>query len=294
MPILTATQIRKNAEQAVKRLADCNFCPRGCRVNRLAGELGYCRIGREALVSSYGPHFGEERLLVGRGGSGTVFFAGCNLLCVFCQNEDISHGLAGHAVSDVAMSEMFFSIQEYGCHNLNLVTPSHVVPQILSALAYAMENGFRLPVVYNTGGYDRLDTLRLLEGVVDIYMPDLKFMDVEVSEKMAQAPDYPAVAQAAIKEMHRQVGDLALDARGIARRGLLVRHLVMPNDLAGTQAAMGFLAAEVSRETYVNIMGQYRPCHEAFSYPEISRRPTRDEMERAFEAARQAGLTRLD
>jgi len=294
MPTLTAAQVAERGRKLLAGLNDCELCPRRCDVDRTRDKLGFCRIGRQAKVSSFGPHYGEERPLVGRGGSGTVFFAGCNLACVFCQNDDISHGLAGRPVDDEQLAAIFLSVQENGCENLNLVTPTHVVAQCATALALAMERGFTLPLVYNTGGYDGLEMLRLLDGVVDIYMPDLKFMDSGVATRLAAAPDYPVVATQAIREMHRQVGDLQIDARGVADRGLLVRHLVMPNDLAGTKAAMAFLAEQVSRNTYVNVMGQYHPCYQAFQHDDLRRRPTREEMEQAFEAARNAGLTRLD
>lgn len=294
MPAISAGEVAERAEQAAERLRDCDLCPRQCHVDRTGGETGLCGVGPSALVSSYGPHFGEERPLVGNGGSGTVFFAGCNLGCIFCQNDDISHGLSGREVDAGELATIFLSVQENGCHNLNLVTPSHVVPQWLEALALTMEGGFSLPVVYNTGGYDAVSTLQLLDGVVDIYMPDLKFMNGEVAERLAQAPDYPKTAKQAIHEMHRQVGDLEIDAHGVARRGLLVRHLVMPHNLAGSDEALRFLADEISRSTYVNIMGQYHPCHEAWKVNELRRRPTANEMDYAFEAAGRHGLTRLD
>jgi putative pyruvate formate lyase activating enzyme len=286
--------MKKRAALALERLEACDMCPRDCRANRLANKEGYCRTGRYSLVSSFGPHFGEERPLVGREGSGALFFAGCNLGCVFCQNEDISHGMKGRAVRDEELANMFLALAKYGCHNLNLVTPSHVAPQILSALALALENGFNLPVVYNTGGYDSAETLALFDGVADIYMPDVKFNDAGVADRFAQAPDYPQVARAALKEMHRQVGDLEIDARGIARRGLLVRHLVLPFGLAGTAEVMNFLAAEISPRTYVNIMGQYRPCFHAYQFDQLSRRPTMVEIDQAVALAKEAGLTRLD
>ncbi len=294
MPTLNLDEMKKRAALALERLEACDMCPRDCRANRLANKEGYCRTGRYSLVSSFGPHFGEERPLVGREGSGALFFAGCNLGCVFCQNEDISHGMKGRAVRDEELANMFLALAKYGCHNLNLVTPSHVAPQILSALALALENGFNLPVVYNTGGYDSAETLALFDGVADIYMPDVKFNDAGVADRFAQAPDYPQVARAALKEMHRQVGDLEIDARGIARRGLLVRHLVLPFGLAGTAEVMNFLAAEISPRTYVNIMGQYRPCFHAYQFDQLSRRPTMVEIDQAVALAKEAGLTRLD
>ena len=294
MPTIPADEIRQRALATGARLAACDLCPRQCRINRLAGETGFCGIDAMAVVSSFGPHYGEERPLVGRGGSGTVFFAGCNLLCLFCQNDDISHGLAGRAVSDQELARIFRAVADDGCHNLNLVTPSHVVPQILAALALAMDDGFDLPVVFNTGGYDVPETLQALDGVVDIYMPDYKFTDPVVAERLVRAPDYPAVVQDALREMYRQVGDLEIADSGLARRGLLVRHLVMPHGLAGTDAAMKFLAESISRHTYVNIMGQYHPCHLASEDPELRRRPSPPEMEHAFAVARAAGLWRFD
>jgi putative pyruvate formate lyase activating enzyme len=279
---------------ALQILRSCVICPRMCKVNRLEGQLGYCRTGRLAKVSSFSPHFGEESPLVGRGGSGTIFFTHCNLLCIFCQNYDISHLGIGEEVDAGLLARMMIRLQEQGCHNINFVTPTHVVPQILEALPLAIEGGLRVPLVYNTGGYDRVETLRLLEGVVDIYMPDIKFLDRRTAQRMCNAPDYPETVKAAIREMHRQVGDLRTDPEGIATRGLLVRHLVMPEGLAQTREAMEFLADEISKETYVNVMDQYRPCGEAHSHRDLSRRITREEYAEALEAARRAGLHRLD
>ena len=232
--------------------------------------------------------------MVGTGGSGTIFFTHCNLHCLFCQNFEISHLGEGEEISSDRLAEMMLSLQERGCHNINFVSPSHVVAQILAALPKAVEGGLRVPLVYNTGGYDALETLRLLEGVFDIYMPDLKFMDGEVSQRTCGAPDYPEKVQAAIKEMYRQTGDLVLGLRSIAERGLLVRHLVLPGGLAGTRAAMRFLAREVSRDTYVNIMSQYRPWGEAMAHPPLNRRITAEEYEEALAMAREEGIHRLD
>lgn len=279
---------------ALHVLRSCVICPRMCKVNRLEGELGFCRTGRLAMVSSFNPHFGEEAPLVGRGGSGTIFFTHCNLLCLFCQNYDISHLGIGDEVDAGLLARMMIRLQEEGCHNINFVTPTHVVPQILEALPLAIQGGLRVPLVYNTGGYDRVETLRLLEGVVDIYMPDIKFLDSETAGRLCNAPDYPETVRAAIREMHRQVGDLVTDRDGIAERGLLVRHLVMPAGLAQTRKAMEFLANEISKETYVNVMDQYRPCGEAHTHPDLSRRITQQEYLEAVEAARKSGLHRLD
>lgn len=280
--------------EAREMLRECCVCPRKCMVDRLAGEKGFCGLGEQAVVSSANPHFGEESPLVGRGGSGTIFFTSCNLKCVFCQNFEISHLMEGQEVDAPALGRLMLNLQEMGCHNINFVTPSHLVPQILDALHSAAMHGLRIPLVYNTGAYDSLETLKLLDGLVDIYMPDLKFMDSPVSKELMDAEDYPQVACAAIKEMYRQVGDLQIDEDGIAARGLLVRHLVMPDGLAGTEEAMRFLADEISPNTYVNIMNQYRPCGRAFEKPSINRSTTRGEYALAVEIARKAGITRLD
>jgi len=288
--------LQQRAAAALGILASCTLCGRQCKANRLDGEgpKPYCQTGRQAIVSSYFPHHGEERCLRGWNGSGTIFFSQCNLRCVFCQNFDISQYGEGRPVVASQLAAMMLRLQEAGCHNINLVTPTHVVPQILEALCLAVERGLRLPLVYNTGGYDRVETLRLLDGVVDIYMPDFKFWDPQVADRLANAPDYPEVARAALREMHRQVGDLEINGDGIARRGLLVRHLVMPNNLAGTRQVMRFLAREVSSNTFVNIMAQYRPEGRAERYPEIARRITPDEYQQALAVARQEGISRLD
>ena len=277
-----------------KILESCELCPRLCRVNRLAGETGICKTPKEALVSSFNAHFGEEAPLVGRNGSGTIFFTHCNLMCCFCQNFDISHEGWGHSVNDEELAAIMIALQDEGCHNINLVTPSHVAPQFLSALEKAVSAGLTLPIVYNSGGYDRVETLQLLEGVVDIYMPDFKFWDSAVAEATCDAADYPEAAKAAITEMHRQVGDLKTDDHGIARSGLLVRHLVLPEDLAGTRPIMRFLHDAVSPNTYVNIMPQYRPCGNAHQVKGLGRRITSEEFQAALQAAREEGITRLD
>lgn len=290
---LSKEELAARVEKAVEMLRDCRVCARVCRVNRLEGEKGFCRTGRLAVVSSWGPHFGEEKVLVGRYGSGTIFFAHCNLACRFCQNYEISQCGEGRELAARELALAMLELQEMGCHNINLVSPSHCVPQILEALYLAVQEGLSVPLVYNTGGYDALPALRLLEGIVDIYMPDIKFGDDEVGERYTGAKKYFTVAKQAVKEMHRQVGDLEVDERGIAVRGLLVRHLVMPGDLARTAAVMEFLAREVSPATFVNIMAQYYPAHEAFRYPELSRRITAQEYREAREVARRCGLYRL-
>ncbi|MCX7885790.1 MAG: radical SAM protein [Verrucomicrobiae bacterium] len=275
-------------------LASCRVCPHHCKVNRLRDEIGRCGIGRLARVASYGPHHGEEDCLRGWRGSGTIFFSGCNLQCVFCQNWDISHEAGGEAVSAERLAEIMLELQELGCHNINWVTPSHVVPQCIEALTIAKQRGLRLPVVYNSGGYDSVETLQRLEGLVDIYMPDFKFWDVSVAARFTNAADYPEVARAALREMHRQVGVLQIDHNGLARRGLLVRHLVMPNNLAGTAEIARWLATELSPDTYCNVMAQYHPAGDAFRHPELRRRITASEFSEAVQAALRAGLHRLD
>lgn len=271
------------------------MCPRACGVNRLEDEEGRCLTARAARVASFNLHFGEEAPLVGEGGSGTIFFAGCNLGCVFCQNHDISHGVDGStAATPEQLAGIMRSLQDQGALNINFVTPSHVVAQILEALPLAVEMGLRLPLIYNSSGYDSVDTLRLLHGVVDIYMPDVKFWEQAPAARYCDAPDYARRARQALREMYRQVGDLRFDAEGIAVRGLLVRHLVMPGGAAGSAEWMRFLAEEISRETYVNVMDQYRPCGRAGDYPELLRGVTPEEYEAARHTALASGLHRLD
>ena len=286
--------LEKRIEAGRQRLDCCTLCPRHCKVNRLAGERGICKTGELAGVASYGPHFGEESPLVGQGGSGTIFFSRCNLLCVFCQNYELSH--LGEGVESPAgqLAAMMVSLEKQGCHNINFVTPSHVVPQIIEALPLAIDKGLTVPLVYNTSGYDEVETLQLLDGVIDIYLPDFKFWSPESGKRFCKAADYPAKARLAIKEMHRQVGDLEIDNRGRAKRGLLVRHLVMPEGLEETRNILDFLAQEISPATYVNVMEQYRPCGQAFKYPPIDRPLDHAEYLEALRLARQAGLTRLD
>jgi putative pyruvate formate lyase activating enzyme len=286
--------ISDRARRAGAVLEACTLCPRECGVNRLEDERGFCRIGDRAVVASAGPHFGEESVLVGTHGSGTIFFAGCNLGCLFCQNYDISHLAAGEEVNDEELLRQMLALQALGCHNINLVTPSHVVPQILRALAPARREGMDLPVVYNCGGYESVETLRLLQGIVDIYMPDVKYGDDQAAQRYSGVDDYFRRAGEALVEMHRQVGDLVTDAQGIARRGLLVRHLVLPEGLAGTGRVMRFIAEEISPDTYVNIMAQYRPAYRAAEYPRLDRRITAREHTEAVEIAKRCGLKRLD
>jgi putative pyruvate formate lyase activating enzyme len=281
-------------ERARDVLADCCLCPRQCRVNRLAGESGKCRVTGKVVVSSYGPHFGEEAPLVGEQGSGTIFFTYCNLQCLFCQNYTISHLGEGRGVDSEELAGMMLSLQSRGCHNINLVSPTHVVPYILEALELAVSRGLHLPLVYNSGGYDSVETLELLDGVVDIYMPDMKYSDEKTAERFSGVKNYPEINRAAVREMHRQVGDLQIDEQGVAQRGLLVRHLVLPNGLAGTEGVVHFLAQEVSTNTYLNVMAQYHPCHKAFDVPELARSVNRGEFDEAVNLARRQGLSRLD
>jgi len=281
-------------ERAFKIPESCTLCPRHCRVNRVKGEKGICRAGFLPEVSSYSPHFGEEAPLVGRHGSGTIFLTHCNLRCLFCQNYSISHQGDGQEVTFERLARMMMELQKIGCHNINFVTPTHYVPQILKALSLAIANGLSIPLVYNSGGYDAVASLELLEGIFDIYMPDFKFGTPDPAKKFCQAPDYPDLARQAIKEMHRQVGDLSMDQNGIARRGLLVRHLVLPSKLAGTREVMHFLAAEISRHTYVNIMDQYYPCGDIPPRSPLERRTSAEEFEEALTIAGEEGLARLD
>ena len=288
-------QLERKAEIGRRLLRRCTLCPRRCRVDRHAGEIGVCGIGARARVASYGPHFGEEAVLVGPGGSGTIFLTGCSLRCCFCQNFDISQGdEPGQEVDDGDFAAIMLELQARGCSNINLVTPSHVVPQILAALLRAVEGGLRIPLVYNSSGYDSAPTLDLLAGAVDIYLPDLKFWLPATAGRYADAPDYPDIARQAIRRMHRQVGDLEVGADGLARRGLLVRHLLMPGQGEETAAILGFLATEISPSTYVNIMAQYHPCGQAERFPELCRGVSGAEYRQALACARSLGLTLLD
>ena len=286
--------LKEKIEKAYDLLRSCTLCPRRCKVDRMSGQTGFCKTGASAYVSSYNPHFGEEAPLVGSQGSGTIFFTHCNLLCIFCQNYDISHEGYGREKSHEQLASMMLQLQNTGCHNVNFVTPSHVVPQILAALEKAIEEGLSVPLIFNTGGYDNVETLKILEGIFDIYMPDFKFWDPEIADATCKAKDYPEMARRAIIEMHRQVGDLEIDEAGIARRGLLIRHLVLPSGLAGTREIMKFIAKGISSNTYVNIMPQYRPCGRASEMEELSIRLSADDYNNALQAAGEEGLTRLD
>ncbi len=279
-------------DKAKSLLSPCKLCPRECGVDRPAGEEGFCGMRSELVVSSHGPHFGEEPELVGVGGSGTIFLAGCNLGCVFCQNDSISHGRSGRTMGVDRLVEIMLSLEAGGCHNINFVTPTHFTPQLMAAIPAARDQGLAVPIVYNCSGYESVETLVLLDGFVEIYMPDLKFVDPDAADAMTGARDYPERVRAALREMHRQVGDFNLDKKGVATGGLLVRHLVLPRNLAGTEDAMRFLADEISTDTYVNIMNQYRPCFKADEFSGLDRPLRYNEYLDALDAARKAGLHR--
>ena len=290
---LTEDQWDEKESQSKRLSSPCVLCGRRCEAARTEGCVGVCNTGNRAVVSSFGPHFGEEPPLSGEKGSGTIFFTWCNLKCCFCQNYEIAHLGRGTEVSDEELSQLMLSVQAMGCHNVNLVTPTHVVPNIVSALRLAARQGLRIPIVYNTGGYDSLETIRVLDGIVDIYMPDMKYGDSGPAEEFSNAPDYPRVNFAAVKEMHRQVGELVTTIDGIAVRGLLVRHLVLPEGMAGTKRVAEFVSRDISKDTYMNIMAQYRPYYKAVGHPSIGRRITMTEYREALAIARAAGLRRV-
>ena len=278
---------------AYKMMGSCELCPRKCKVNRLNGEKGFCGIGTKVVVSSACPHFGEESVLVGQGGSGTIFFAGCNLGCVFCQNYDISQLHNGNEVEINDLVDIMLQLQSRNCSNINFVTPTHVVPHIIESVYIARTNGLTIPTVYNCGGYESVESLRLLETTIDIYMPDVKYANTTSSKEYSFAQDYPEVMQSALKEMHRQVGDLEIKD-GLATRGLLVRHLVMPNNVAGSKDVIDFLVDEISKDTFVNVMDQYRPSFKAHNYPEINRHITNEEFNKVYDYAKESGLRLSD
>lgn len=290
---LSFQDIKKRIEKAFSLMNPCWVCPRNCKVNRLQGKKGFCQLGKKPMISSFNPHFGEETCLVGTHGSGTIFFTHCNLRCIYCQNFEISQLGYGREIEEKELAQMMIELQNMGCHNINLVTPTPQVPQILSALFIAIERGLKLPLVYNTSGYDSLSALKLLDGIVDIYMPDFKYSDGKMAQKYSSAPKYPQIAKKAIKEMHRQVGDLQLNKEGIAIQGLLVRHLVLPEDIAGTKEVVEFLAKEISKNTFLNVMDQYRPCYRAKEFPPLDRRITPEENLKARELAKEAGIKRI-
>lgn len=296
--LLESGELARRAERAQGHLASCDLCPRYCRVDRTRGTAGaVCRTGARAVVASYGPHHGEEEPLRGWAGSGTIFFTWCNLRCVFCQNFETSQIGVGHEVTAQELAGLMIELQEMGCHNINFVTPEHVVPQVLEALPYAIDRGLRLPIVYNTSSYDSLHSIELMKGIVDIYMPDFKVWEREHARKYLLAPNYPAVAQTIVRAMHEQVGELVVDEQGLALRGVIVRHLVMPGLLDDTRAIMGYVGREMSPDTYVNVMDQYYPAWKVRTearYEEINRHIFPEELAQAFAFAREAGLWRFD
>lgn len=301
MEKFTPSYLQMDPEQLPERVnrlnalvSPCILCPRKCGTDRQHEKTGYCRTGRLPIVSSANVHYGEERPLSGTHGSGTIFLTNCNLGCTFCQNYDISHQGVGQMVPVSELARIMLDLQQSGCHNINFVTPSHQIHAIVEAISLAARDGLCLPVVYNTGGYDSVETLRLLDGIFDIYMPDLKFTDPAASAGLAEAADYPEVAARAVIEMHRQVGDLVTDEKGVAQRGLLVRHLVLPGGLAGSDKTFQFLAEEISRNTYLNVMAQYYPCHDAIGQPVIGELLSRSDFLEALELAKKHGLERLD
>ncbi|OHD64896.1 MAG: radical SAM protein [Spirochaetes bacterium RBG_13_51_14] len=293
LELYNSGRLEKCAEALYERLADCTLCPHQCRTDRINGRQGKCRSGVAPVISSFSAHFGEEAPLVGRHGSGTIFFTNCNLACIFCQNYDISHLGRGEEISFEELAEAMIQLQKRGCHNINFVTPTHMNYAIVKALLVAVPGGLRLPLVYNSGGYDAVDILSILEGVYDIYMPDFKYMNSETARDLSGAPDYPERAMAAITEMHRQVGDLATDRNGVALRGLLVRHLVLPSNIAATDRVINFIA-NLSRDTYINIMDQYRPEYRANECFNLKRGITLQEYDDAVNHALRCGLTRID
>jgi len=289
---LSKKEFKKRIEKSFKLLENCRLCPRECGVERLRGELGFCGLKELPMISAYHPHFGEEKVLVGQFGSGTIFFTSCNLSCVFCQNYEISQLRIGKEVSFEELAKIMIELQEKGCHNINLVTPTPQVPQILKSLFLAREMGLKIPLVYNTNSYDSLETLKLLDGIIDIYMPDAKYSDNEIAKKYSKAPHYFEIMKKAIKEMYRQVGDLKIQ-KGIAIRGLLVRHLVLPNNLAGSPKIFEFLSREISENTFLNIMNQYHPYYKASEYPGLARKISKEEFEGAVVLAKNFNLKRL-
>ena len=294
LDLLNSGELENRIAAARQHLQNCDVCPLECGVNRLAEELGVCQTGAFAQVCSYGPHHGEEHPLSGSCGSGTIFFARCNLHCVYCQNADISQFSAGREVDDRELGEIMLDLQSRGCHNINFVSPSHIIPQIMRGVLYAAREDLKIPLIYNTGGYDSTEMLALLDGVVDIYMPDMKYGDEAAGRKYSRVPDYPQINQQAVLAMQRQVGDLQINEVGIATRGLLVRHLVLPNDIASSENVLRFLAEKVSKNVYLNIMAQYHPTYQAGRYPELDRRMTSQEVVQVRKLAQNMGLTRLD
>jgi putative pyruvate formate lyase activating enzyme len=290
---LSKKELKDRINKLFKILKNCRLCPRKCNVNRLKNERGYCGLGYLPMISSYHPHFGEEKPLVGKNGSGTIFFTSCNLSCVYCQNYEISQFRIGKEISFEELSDIMIELQKIGCHNINLVTPTPQIPQIIKSLSIAIEKGLRIPLVYNTNTYDNVEILKLLDGIIDIYLPDLKYSEDEIALKYSNAKNYFEIMKKNVKEMYRQVGNLILDENGIAIKGLIVRHLVLPNNLAGSEKIFKFLKEEISEDVFLNIMDQYYPCYLAFQFPEISRRITEEEFEKVVNLAKEIGLKRI-
>jgi len=290
--LLRGGELDHRIDELYSILKACSLCPRKCAKNRLRGEKGYCSGGKDVVVSAIHPHFGEEQVLVGKRGSGTIFLTNCNLGCIYCQNYDISHLGKGKVMSSEEVASAMLKLQDVGCHNINLVTPTHFVPQLVKSIRIAAEAGLRIPIVYNCGGYESVETIRLLEDIVDIYMPDIKYSREESAIRYSNAPHYFEFCCQAVKEMHQQVGNLTVDTEGIAQRGLLIRHLVLPADVAGSKDILSFIAHEVSPQAYVNIMSQYRPMYRAKDYEEIDRRPYPEEYRKVISWALDLGLRR--
>src|SRR3989338_11453714 len=282
--------LQKKAESLYKRLDSCDICPRLCKVDRLNNQLGFCKTGKKAKVYSYFCHHGEEPGISGTNGSGTIFFTNCNLRCVYCQNYEFSQLDKGKETGDEELASFMLELQQEGCHNVNFVTPTHNIPQILKALVLAAGKGLKIPLVYNSSGYDSAETLKMLEGIFDIYLPDARYADSKIALKLSQAQDYPAINQRALKEMHRQAGTARFDKEGIIESGVIIRHLVLPNNLSGTDTIMRFIACELSKDTWISLMSQYFPCYKARDYPEISRRITREEYQKAMDIMHSYGL----
>lgn len=287
---LTEEELDKRVEKAYKLLSFCKVCPHQCKVNRLVGQQGFCRSGKEVIISSYNAHFGEEPPLVGSSGSGTIFFTNCNLRCVYCQNYPISQLGNGNKVTLLELAKIMLELQKRRCHNINLVTPTHFVPQILKSLQLAIKMGLRIPIVYNTSGYESVETLKLLDGVVDIYLPDARYADSKIAKKYSAAPNYFEVMKKALKEMYRQVGELIINKSGVAHSGLIVRHLVLPGGLSGSRKIMRFIAREISPHAYISLMAQYFPAYQASQFPSLSRKINREEYREALQAFKEEGL----
>ncbi len=290
---LKRNELKERIEILFEILKNCEICPRKCHVNRLEGEKGYCKLGYLPKISAYHPHFGEESVLVGKYGSGTIFMTSCNLSCVYCQNYEISQLRIGKEVSFDELAGIMIELQNLKCSNINFVTPTPQIPGILKSIQIAIEKGLKIPLVYNTNAYDSLDVLKILEGIFDIYLPDAKYSNNKISLKYSNVQDYFEIMKNAIKEMHKQVGDLTLNEEGIAIKGLMIRHLILPNNLAGSEKIFEFIAKEISKDTFINIMDQYWPAYKAYQYPEISRKINEDEFKKIINLAKKFGLRRL-